>query len=712
MADYYFANPADCLIAALPPSFKKAVAPEYFWADNDLGRLPEPLGPLRKPGKRLTRKCLNQLITHDKKLVTRLVDEEILVERWPDESESSGKILAGYQAASDENWAAYFAGRRKKMHRFDGIADRAQLYSAGWSDYQIRSAADHGVLIPVYGSDPGPLMDFIRPRENLREIQLNKQQGAVLETLVSSLDGGFSPFLLHGVTGSGKTIVYCHLCQKVIRRGKTALVLTPEIALTSTTLAYFRGFFGDKVTVIHSAMTGAERLESWRGIRSGKYQIVVGPRSAVFAPLENPGVIIVDEEHDGSYKQDDPSPRFHGRDCAVMRAKLTDIPLVLGSASPSLESYHNAREGRYRLLKLTERPAGAALPTVRIVDMKADRLRGDLSYISYTLKKAVETRLDAEEQVILYLNRRGYSPQLKCADCGAVPNCPNCRVKLTYHQVGRKLNCHYCGYSLTRYDTCPSCQSHDFLFQGVGTQKVEENIPRLFSRARTVRLDSDTAAGRKKAYQILAGFSSRSSDLLLGTQMVTKGLDLPHVTLVGVLSADQSLDWPDFRASEKAFARLLQVSGRSGRAAMPGEVIVQTYYPDHEIITDAARQDYETFYDREIVSRRELDYPPFQHLVNFVLSGTNEEKLQQESMDFGAKLGHMISRAAVKARVLGPAPCPMYRLRGRYRRHVFVKTGTVVKFTRALTEWETAEPHFGLPSSIRIAVDIDPDDMM
>lgn len=712
MAEYYFANPADCLMAALPPSFKKAAALQYFWSAGNLELIPDQLRSLYAEGRKLSARTLAKLNEHDRKLISRLLVGDVLVERWPDDFESSRKVLAGFQPGSPDLWTEHFAGKRKQPDRFDGIKDRPQLRSDGWSDYLIRSAVQAGVLKRVYADDPLPLLDFIRPRENLRDIELNEQQSEVLKTLVSGLTGGFQPYLLHGVTGAGKTIVYCHLCLEALRTGKTALVLTPEIALTSTALAYFRGFFGDKVTVIHSAMTDGERFESWRGINSGKFRIVVGPRSAVFAPLQNLGVIVVDEEHDGSYKQDDPSPRFHGRDSAIMRAKINNIPIVLGSASPSLESYHNARRGRYQLLKLTERPMGAKLPTVHIVDMRTDRLRGDLPYISYSLKKAVETRLALGQQVILYLNRRGYSPQLKCADCGLVANCPNCRVKLTYHQVGRKLSCHYCGHSLTRYDTCPSCRSHNFVYQGVGTQKVEENIPRLFAQARTARLDSDTAAGRRRAYQILTDFSERKSDLLLGTQMVTKGLDLPHVTLVGVLSADQSLDWPDFRCSEKAFARLLQVAGRSGRATMPGEVIIQTYYPDHEVIADAARQDYETFFDRELASRQELSYPPFKHLVNFVLAGTNEDSLERESLNFGRGLQATIKKAGISARMLGPAPCPMYRLRGRYRRHVFVKTGMVVKFARALTDWEAIETRFNLPSSIRINVDIDPDDMM
>ncbi len=711
VADYYFANPADSFLAALPPVFRKAIAPEYFWSDQGATSLPAEIQPLRRPNRRVSAKSLEKITRFNPHLLSHLSEQRIIIERWPEEP-SDARRLVGYRAEPGEKWNEHFRRRKRRLEPFGGVKTRSDLMAHGWTSHQIRASLSAGILRPVVTDDPLPLMEFIQPREDIHDIVLNDEQEAALNILRDALQKGFQPHLLHGVTGSGKTIVYCHLCQQTVRAGKTALVLTPEIALTSTTLAYFRGFFGDRVTVIHSAMTDRERLESWRGIKTGKYRIVVGPRSAVFAPLENPGVIIVDEEHDGSYKQDDPSPRFHGRDAAIMRAKINNIPVVLGSASPSMESYYNARQGRYRLITLKQRPAGAALPTVKVIDMRTDRLRGDLPYMSYSLKKGIESRLTGGDQVILYLNRRGHSPQLKCGSCGLVSKCPNCRVNLTYHKVGRRLNCHYCGYLLGRYDSCPACGGRDFLYLGVGTQKVEEAIPRLFEKAAPARLDSDSVTERKMAYTILSDFAARQSNMLLGTQMVTKGLDFPGVTLVGVLSADQSLDWPDFRACEKAFARLLQVAGRSGRSVNPGEVMIQTYYPDHDVICDAARQDYQTFFEREIASRKELAYPPFTHIVNFTLVGDDERKLEKESLAFGERLADKIKVSSVDARILGPTPCPMYRLRGRFRRHLFVKTVQVVKFVRALTDWELREARFKLPSSIKLTVDVDPDDMM
>jgi len=320
-------------------------------------------------------------------------------------------------------------------------------------------------------------------------------------------------------------------------------------------------------------------------------------------------------------------------------------------------------------------------------------------------------RLARDEQVILFLNRRGYSPQLKCAECGEVPLCPPCQVRLTYHKVGHKLSCHYCGYVDSRYETCARCGSAEFIHIGAGTQKVEENLPRLFEGARAMRLDSDTAAGRTGVYTILSDFAAGKGNLLLGTQMVTKGLDLPDVTLVGVLSADASLDMPDFRASEKAFSRLLQVAGRSGRADKPGEVLIQTWYPEHDVIVEAASQDYDRFYRREIEARRPLAYPPFSRLVNFVLSDRDENRLQGTALEFRERLDEHMRQAGATGQILGPAPCPMPHLKGLYRRHLFVKTSRVVALVRMLTDWERRDVRFKLPASTKLVVDVDPDDM-
>lgn len=712
MADYYFANPADCLAAALPPTLKGNLAPSFAFSERLPDFLPPDLKRIARPGKRLSSDTLTTLRKSDPQLWKKLTEEGGVVEHWPDDNSVARQRLVGYTADFDKNWSALFDPESIPRRRFEGVKTSAELIALGWTNHYVRKAVKMSLLSPVFGEPDVKIFQSVAARPEVATIALNPEQQAAVDAVKSSLGSGFGVFLLHGITGSGKTLVYCHLAREVVNAGQTALVLTPEISLTGPTLAYFRGFFGDQVTVIHSAMTARERFESWQGIRRGKYRIVIGPRSALFAPMPRLGLIVVDEEHDGSYKQDDPSPRFHGRDGAIMRAKIGRIPVLLGSATPSLESYYHARSGRYRLLELTQRPGEATLPVVRIVDMRGEGVGGDLQFVSITLKKEVQKRLEIDEQVILYLNRRGYAPQLKCAECGYVPQCPQCQVRLTYHKVGSKLSCHYCDYRTHSYHACDRCHGTHFLFQGTGTQRVEESIPRLFDRARPVRLDSDSASGRQGAYRILSDFATGKHNLLLGTQMVTKGLDLPNVSLVGVLSADLGAELPDFRAPEKTFARLVQVAGRSGRADRKGEVLIQTFSPESDLIADAARQDYRSFYDREIASRRSGRYPPFVRIINFIFSGPDEKKLESSARQFRTELLRHIEAGKIEASILGPAPCALYRLRRRYRRHLFVRTNQSVRFVRMLSEWEEREPHFGLGRTSRIVVDVDPDDMM
>jgi len=711
MADYYFANPADCLASALPPLLKTRRSAQLRWADQ----LPEPyrteLGDHFKPGKKLTATVLAELRKSNQSSISELVKSDILVEQWPLGDTGERTVIAGYRAVNPAIWSEFYQGKRFGPSPFEGILSREKLKEQGWTDHYLRQALVGGTLEPVVSDRPDRILDFVRPKDGVCDLKLYQQQQEAVDEVVGQLGQGFKSYLLHGITGSGKTLVYCHLARKVLEDKGTVLVLTPEIALSGTTLAYFRGFFGDQVTVIHSAMSQRERLESWNGIRKGKYRIVVGPRSAVFAPLENLGLIIVDEEHDGSYKQDDPAPRFNGRDSAIMRARKNNIPVLLGTASPSIESYHNARTGRSKLIRLTQRPAGAVLPLVHVVDMRRQKLHGDLPYMSFPLKKEVDARFKAGQQVILFLNRRGYSPQLKCGECGHVPSCPHCDVKLTYHKTGGKLSCHFCGHVSLSIDRCTKCGSSHFLYPGAGTQKVEEHITRLFPEGKALRFDSDTASGRKNSHQMLRMFAERKYNLLLGTQMVTKGLDLPGVSLVGVLSADQGLDLPDFRASEKTFSRLLQVAGRSGRGEIPGDVVIQTYYPDSEVIQDAARQDYESFYEREILSRQVHRFPPFRRMVKFVLSGKDQAKVTEQVTEFARKLQDESSAAGLDIELLGPAPCPHAFLRGNHRRQLFAIIRQPMKLTRLLYDWENRQPRFGLPSTAKLVVDVDPDDM-
>ncbi|RKX26979.1 MAG: primosomal protein N' [Candidatus Zixiibacteriota bacterium] len=712
VSQYYFANPADCLAAALPPLLKSRRSARLRWT----GELPESyderLKDIFRPDRRLSKQEVEGLRRMKGCNLVDLVKSGVVTEEWPEVSSVGRMTVVGYVAKRQTEWSSFFSRRRFKPDVFDSQLSRSELEKRGWSTYYIRQAVSAGLLQPVTVETNERVLDFVAPRQGVKDLKLTLGQQAALDDLRKGLNSGFNCSLLHGITGSGKTLIYCHLAREVLERDKSVLVLTPEIALSGATLAYFRGFFGDLVTVVHSAMTVRERMESWRGIRSGKYRVVVGPRSAVFSPVENLGLVIVDEEHDGSYKQDDPAPRFHGRDTAIMRAKIAGAPVVLGTASPSLESYYHARSGRYRLVELMERPTGARLPAVRVMDMRTEKLSGDHPYLSFALKKEIDLHLEADQQVILFLNRRGYSPQLKCADCGHVPTCPHCDLKLTYHRSGRKLSCHYCGHICRANDTCDKCAGRRLLYPGAGTQKVEEQMALLLKRGRVLRFDSDTASGRINGHRLLQQFAEGKYNVLLGTQMVTKGLDLSGVSLVGVLSADMGLDMPDFRASEKTFARLLQVAGRSGRGEKPGEVIIQTYYPDNEVIRDAANQDYVSFFEREIESRREHGFPPFARLVRFVLSSKDEAKLEDQATQFANQLRDVATGSRIRLDLIGPAPCPMQLLRGRFRRQLFARTTQPIRFVKALIDWENRQARFGLPSSFRIAVDVDPIDLM
>jgi primosomal protein N' (replication factor Y) len=656
ISEYYLANIGDVLNAALPPELRKIRKPSY------------------QPGPGFKKEGLPDLIP------ASLLD------------------IINKKGLIDSRRASLIEKKHPGL-----IADLMAkgLLRASFINFQKAGPDD---LV-------GQKYNYIKIRPEVAAIVPNEEQTRATRSIIAAFER-FSPSLLYGITGSGKTLVYCHLTAEALRRSKTVLVMVPEIALAGTLLSYFRSFFKDEIALLHSALTPKERLNVWQEIKNGRYRIVIGARSAVFAPLKNLGMIIVDEEHDESYKQDDPSPRFQGRDAAVMRAKMADIPVVLGSATPSFESHYNALNGRYQLLKLTRRPETTELPLVRLLDLKEERPTGDNLFFTKTLTSKINQSLKKDNQVILFLNRRGFSPRIKCTDCGHTPVCPHCQLHLTYHRIGNRLMCHFCGYIDSQYDTCTACGGGNFLYIGTGTQKVEEKIGEIFPDARMIRLDSDSAAGRERAHIILSDFAAGKYNMLLGTQMVAKGIDFPRVSLVGVLMADIGIDMPDFRASEKLFAKLIQVAGRSGRGIIPGEVIIQTFNPESDLIDDAARQDYDTFYDREIKSRRNLEYPPFGHLINFRFSSKKEETVQKYSLSFKSRLAAGIKQNRLKADILGPAPCPLYHLRGVYRRHLFIKTKQVKGLVKFLSEWQTAEPNYALPSKIRLIIDIDPYDMM
>ena len=496
--------------------------------------------------------------------------------------------------------------------------------------------------------------------------------------------------LLFGVTGSGKTEVYLDTVGQTLSLGRTALILLPEIGLTAQVLDLFKARFGaDEVAVLHSALSLGERHDEWRRIQSGEARVVVGARSAVFAPVPDLGLIILDEEHDGSYKQDS-SPRYHARDAAQFRAAQTGAVVVLGSATPSVESYYKAQNGDYGLIEMPERISSRPLPPVSVIDLRDEMKpqpapipkKGETkpeppprSVFGADLAASLACCLDKREQAILFLNRRGFASFLLCRDCGFTYRCPNCDVSLTYHHAGRFLQCHHCDFKKRSPDACPKCQGLRLRPFGLGTEKVEDAVRLQFPSARTLRMDRDTMSRKGAHAETLRAFRRGDADILIGTQMVAKGLDFPNVTLVGVVSADMALNIPDFRAPERTFQLLTQVAGRAGRGKIPGSVIVQTFSPEHESIQFASRHDYVGFYDSAIAQRQELSYPPYSQMANVVFTDESEEEAQKHAYRMATILRAEIPDGSA-LQLLGPVACPLSRLRGRYRWHLALRAPT------------------------------------
>ncbi|MCK5327072.1 MAG: primosomal protein N', partial [Candidatus Latescibacteria bacterium] len=546
--------------------------------------------------------------------------------------------------------------------------------------------------------------------EEPKILELTPAQRDALDGVKEAICAGtFRTVLLYGITGSGKTQVYIEAIAKTLAMGRSAIVLVPEISLTPQTVRRFRAHFGDEVAVLHSGLSGGERYDAWRMIRRGERKIVVGARSAVFAPLDNLGLIVVDEEHESTYKQYDTTPRYHARDVATVRARDAGAVVILGSATPSLESYRNAQAGKFALSRLPERIDDRRLPEVEIVDMRKEKEAGNWSFFSNSLKEGIAERLERKEQVILLQNRRGYASFIQCPDCGHAFHCPHCQVTLTYHASGRWLICHYCGLRRRAPSICPECHGHRLKYRGIGTERVEAELETLFPEARIVRMDRDTTGTKGAHYRLLERFRKKEADILLGTQMVAKGLDFAEVTLVGVISADTALNLPDFRAGERTFQLLTQVAGRTGRGDRTGWVIIQTYNPDDEAIRFARRHDFEGYAKMELANREELGYPPFGKLVRMLFRSKSEEAVQRISEQYGTAL-----RKAVGGRVevLGPVEAPMSRIKDYYRWHLLLR-GKGSKSLRTLamevhrTGRADAKNH-----EVIVTIDVDPAGML
>ena len=514
--------------------------------------------------------------------------------------------------------------------------------------------------------------------------QLNtEQQQAVSRILAAEAQGEATTFLLEGITGSGKTEVYLQSIAEILNKGKTAMMLVPEIALTPQMVQRFKSRFGKAVAVLHSGLSQGEKYDEWRKIERGEAQVVVGARSAVFAPLQKIGLIIIDEEHEATYKQED-TPRYHARDLAIWRSQYHHCPVILGSATPSLESRARAQKKRYELLYLTQRAhENAQLPSVTIVDLKEEYAQKNTSTFSRLLQEKISNRLQQKEQIVLLLNRRGYSSFMMCRDCGYVLPCPNCDISLTLHMDVKKMRCHYCGHQENIPKKCPDCQGEKIRYYGTGTQKVEEELQERFPSARILRMDVDTTRKKGAHEKILKAFEEQEADILLGTQMIAKGLDYPNITLVGVLNADTALNLPDFRSSERTFQLLTQVSGRAGRGAKPGEVIVQTFNPEHHSIVLAQAQDYEAFYQQEMILRHQSGYPPFYFTVKITISHPAEQVVAKKSYQIAEQLKNGLSP---ESRILGPTPSGIARIKNRYYYQIILKYKHEVHLHRMLRE--------------------------
>ena len=629
----------------------------------------------------------------------------VRVARWIDDIEELNGLVGRARRQADAYQALAGSGGTVELAHLTG--------QAGFSRGVIRGLEEKGLaLVEDREVERDPFADI--PTGDGQTHTPTDRQEEVIGTLTSAFDAGpTKPFLLHGVTGSGKTLIYIEVLNHVLSQGRGAIVLVPEISLTPQTVARFRARFGDQVAVLHSGLSVGERFDAWRQLRSGRRRIAVGARSALFAPVSDLGVIIVDEEHEGSYKQSE-APRYQARDMAVVRSAQEGALCVLGSATPALESWHNVERGKFRLVSLPDRVGGGVLPPVRLIDLREARKKSKEQrdarseaglVLTAPLVEAMRDRLDREEQTILLLNRRGYSAFVQCRECGDVEICPACSISLTYHRGKSRLVCHHCRHEQPAPKRCPRCGSTDLSFRGLGTEQVERVVAETFPEARLARMDVDTTSGKWSHHEILGRVERREVDILLGTQMIAKGLDFPGVTLVGVVNADVGIHLPDFRATERTFQLLSQVAGRAGRGKLGGEVLIQTALPEHYAIQAALAHDYVAFANRELKERRHPAYPPTVRLVNVVVSSPVREDAASNAEAAARWVRrHVVSGTPVD--MIGPAPSPIERLHGRWRWHFLLRSVSVKDLGAGARRLQAEFRTRG--TDVRIVIDRDP----
>ncbi|NLZ92796.1 MAG: primosomal protein N' [Firmicutes bacterium] len=605
----------------------------------------------------------------------------------------------------EEGYTAQPRGKKQELAlrllRQNKSLTLSRLVQVGVSAATVNSLAKKGWV---------EISEQIIRRDPLADMTADKEEPVILtdeqKKSLASINNDVlkKPFLLFGVTGSGKTEIYLQAIAKRLAQGEASIVLVPEIALTPQMTERFVSRFGERVAVLHSRLSAGERYDEWCRVANGEALVVIGARSAVFAPVQKLGLIILDEEHESTYKQEE-RPHYHARDIALWRAKWHAATVILGSATPSLESFRHAECGDYTLLHLPERIANRPLPPVEIVDMRQELKDGHKSIFSRTLIAALQETLKQRQQAILFLNRRGYATFVLCRECGHVMRCPACNVSLKYHLSSTKLRCHYCDYTAEYPNTCPACSGRYIRHFGTGTQKVEAELRKQFPDIRVVRIDADTTGKKGQHQKILNRFKRQEADVMVGTQMIAKGLDFPNVTLVGVITADTALNLPDLRAGERTFQLLTQVAGRAGRGSLAGKVVVQTYTPEHYAIMTAKNHDFEAFYAQESKLRSELGYPPFSFLIRLLVSGDNERQVVNAC-------SYLVSVLADSVDVLGPSPCPIEKVRGRYRWQILVrgeKLDTIRQAVKAAAADFLQSP---LAGSVRLTLDVEPQNLL
>jgi len=714
ISERYFASLFDALALMLPPGFERRAITcfQLTHTQVDLPLTPEQrqilhlmrregktsLAELEKAiGKRKARQITDQLL--DRQLITKTLELEKA--RVKPKTLPYIKLIADRKNIEAEKARLDKSGAYKQAELLEFLTGQTQSISISELRKRLNislatiKALDSRHLVSVerlrVRRDPLAHLSFTTSPPPVLTSSQQTAWESIQDVIVKEARQSGSPpvFLLFGVTGSGKTEIYLRALAQVIAAGKRGICLIPEISLTQQTVERFASRFPGRVAVLHSGLSPGEQFDEWQWIMEGNCDVVIGPRSALFAPLASLGLIIIDEEHEWTYKQEDKSPRYHARDVAIKLAQLSDAVVILGSATPDIGSFHKAQQGEYQLVELKERitPRGySPLPEVKIVDLREELKAGNTSLFSRSLLAAMKETLAQGEQIILFLNRRGTATFVRCRSCGFVFRCPRCSIALTYHSVEKRLICHRCRYSTPVFQSCPRCSRRNLRFLGIGTQRVEEEIRHFFPEARLLRWDRDVITRRYAHEELLKNFRDHRADVLIGTQMIAKGLDLPQVTLAGVINADTGLNFPDFRSSERTFQLLCQVAGRAGRGVKAGKVIIQTYSPDNYIIEAAARHDYLGFYYKEIDYRRRYNYPPFSQLVRLVYSHTNEELCRREAERvYRLILDEKAGKGMVDFNIIGPVPTFAFRARGRYRWQLFLRgpdsTGMLSRLT-------------------------------